>query len=61
MCLLYAFDKREYKSTGLTDFHSGRPLPEYSNVNPLVSLCVTINYFDTWINTFYNNIALICL
>ena len=34
-----------------------RPLLEYSNVNPLVSICVTINFIDAWINKLGKNIA----
>ena len=35
------------KSANATDFYGGRPLPEYSNLNPLISLCVTINFNGT--------------
>ena len=29
MCVLHAYRKRKYKSTGTTDFNGGRPLLEY--------------------------------
>ena len=35
--------------------------PEYSNVNPLYSLCVRINFIDSWINSSVKNIACRCL
>ena len=32
---LHAYNTRKENSTGATDFHGGRALPEYSNVNIL--------------------------
>ena len=57
MCELHAYDKRKYKSTGATYFHGGRLLSEYSSVNPIIYICVTINFIETWINTLDKNIT----
>ena len=50
MCGLHTYDKLKDISTGATYLCGGRPLPEYSNVVSLVSLCITIPFIDTWIN-----------
>ena len=60
MCGLHAYKKLKERSTGATDFHGGQPLQEDSNVNPIISLCVTINFIDTWMNKLDKNIACIC-
>ena len=57
MCGLYTYYKRKEKSIGATYFCGGRPLTEDSNLIPIISLCFTINFIDTWINTLDNNIA----
>ena len=57
MCGLHAYKKLKERSTGATDFHRGQPLQKDSNVNPIISLCVTINFIDTWSNTFDENNA----
>ena len=44
MCELHAYDKGKYKSTVATDFHSGRPLPEYLSVNPIFLLVLQFIY-----------------
>ena len=49
MCELYAYNKLKDNSNGATYFHGCRPLPEDSNVNPLISLFFNINFFDTCI------------
>ena len=60
MCGLHAYIKRKDRSTGATYFHGGQLLPEDSNVNPIYSLCVTIKFIDTYVNTLYNNIEWRC-
>ena len=50
MCSLHAYNKENYKSTDATDFGGGRPLPEYSKTDSLVSLCVSIKFIDTCLN-----------
>ena len=47
---LHAHDKKKYMSTNTTKFGGGRPLPEYSKINPLVYLCVINNFIDNSIN-----------
>ena len=42
------------KLTDATESDDGRPLPEYSTINMLVSLCVGINFIETWLNTLEN-------
>ena len=61
MCVLHDYGKHKYNSTGATYFHVGRPLPEYSSVNFLASIFVTIKFIDTQINTLEKNIAWNCL
>ena len=58
---LYAYDKCKDKYTCATYFHGGWTLPEFSNVNPFIYLCVTINFIDAWINTLDKNIESRCL
>ena len=60
MCCLHADDKNIDKSTDVTIFGSGRPLPEYSKINPLISLCVSINFIDTRLNALAKNFARRC-
>ena len=52
----YAYDQHEEKLTGATYFHGGSPLPNNSNVIAIVSICVTINFIDDWINALDKNI-----
>ena len=61
MCRLHASDKRKEKSIGATYFHGGRPLPEDSNINTIISLCVTKCFIEAWIYTLDKNIALLFL
>ena len=61
MCGLYAHDQHKEKSTGETDFHGGQPIPRDSNVIPLISLCVTINFIGDCINILDRNITWRCL
>ena len=61
MYVLHAYEKRKENFTGATGFQCGWPLPEDSNVNPLISLCVNINFIDTWIDTFHKHISWHCL
>ena len=42
------------KLNDATESDDGRPLPEYSTINMLVSLCVGINFIETWLNTLEN-------
>ena len=60
MCGLHTYNKHKYKSSGEADVHGGWPQPEDSDVNPLVYTCVTINFIDTWINTFEKIISWSC-
>ena len=57
MCGLHDCEKCRKKSTGATDFHGGWYLPEDSNINPLIYLCVTINLLTLgltgWARTFH--------
>ena len=39
------------KSTDVTKLGGGRHLQKYSTINPLVSICVSINFIDTCLNT----------
>ena len=57
MCGLHDCEKCRKKSTGATDFHGGWYLPEDSNINPLIYICVAIHLIETWINTLDKNIA----
>ena len=61
MCGLHSYYKHKDKSTGATYFHGVWPLPEYSSVNPLISLFVTINFIDTWIKILDKSITWCCL
>ena len=61
MCGLHDYDKDKENSTGTTYLHGGHPLPEDSNVNPLIYLCVTINFINTCINTLDKKISWCCL
>ena len=56
MCVLYTYDKHEDKPMVAKHIYSGWPLREYSNKNPLISLCVHINFNYTWNNTLDINI-----
>ena len=47
MCEFHAYNKLSYNSNGATYFHGGRPLPEDTNLNPIISVCVIINFIDT--------------
>ena len=38
------------KSTDEKNFGNGRPLPEYSTINSIIYLCVSINSIYTWLN-----------
>ena len=57
MCGLHYYDKPKENFTVATDFHGGRPLTKDSNINPIISICVTIDFIDTWSNTFDENMA----
>ena len=61
MCGLYSYNQHKDNSTSATDFHDGWPLPDDLNVIDLIYICVTITYFDAWINTLGKNIAWPCL
>ena len=50
MCCLNAYDKENDNSTNATNFGGGRPMPDDSTSVSLVSLCVSINFIETWIN-----------
>ena len=50
LCMYCMQKKRKEKSTGAPDFHGGQPLPEDLNVNPLISICVAINFIYIWVN-----------
>ena len=56
MCGLHDYDKDKENSTGTTYLHGGHPLPEDSNVNPLIYLCVTITFIGSCSNTLDRNI-----
>ena len=60
MCGLHAYQKHNDKSTDATNFDSGRPLPDYSIINTLVYLCVSIKFIDTWINALATNFTWHC-
>ena len=51
MCVLHAYEKQNDKSTYAKKCIGGRYLPEYSTINLHVSLCVIVNFIDTWLNT----------
>ena len=51
MCGLRAYDKQNDKLTYAKKIGSVRPLPEYSEINPLIYLCVGINFIYTWLNS----------
>ena len=61
MCRLYAYKKHKENYADATYFHGGWPLPEDSNVNPLISLCVNIHFIDTRIDTLVKHISWHCL
>ena len=61
MCGSYTYDLRKENSTGKKYFYGGRPLQNDSNIIPLISLCVTLIFIDTWINTLYKKITRRCL
>ena len=44
MCGLNAYNKKYDKSTDATNFGGGRPVPEDSTINPLVSMFVIISF-----------------
>ena len=60
MCGLYAYNKDNDNSTDATDFGGGRPLPEYSTINPLIYPCVSINFIGTWSNILGKTFAWRC-
>ena len=60
MCGLHAYDKNNDTSTNATKFGGGIPLQADSKINPIVSLCVRINFIDTWIFALEINFAWRC-
>ena len=48
MCGLHAYDKKMISQQ--KNFGNGRPLPEYSTINSIIYLCVSINSIYTWLN-----------
>ena len=50
MCGLHAHEKQNDRSTDATKFGGGIPLPEDSTIKPLVYICVSINFMETWLN-----------
>ena len=59
ICGIHDYNKKD-KSNDAPNFGGGRPLPEYSIINPLVSICVSINFMDTWINALAKKIEWHC-
>ena len=43
-----------------TNVGGGRPLPAYSAINPLVCLCFSVNFLDTWVFAFAKNFVWCC-
>ena len=60
MCGLYAYNKENDRSTYATNFVGGRPIPDYSTLISLVSLCVSIKFIDTWLNALAKTLAWRC-
>ena len=60
MCSLHSYDKENDKSTYEADFGGGIPLPDDSTIKNLVSLCVSINFIDTWPNVLSNIFTCSC-
>ena len=55
MCGVHAYNRKNDKSTDVTDFGGGRPQPEYSTKTNLVYLYVSINYIETWLYVLGGN------
>ena len=62
MCGLHAYNKENDNSTDATNVFSGIPIPDDSTKVSIVSICVGINFIDTWLNIMdYFCVALLCL
>ena len=57
MCDLHAHDKKNDKSTYSTNVGGGRPLTDDSTINPRVSIYVSINFIDAWLNALAINFS----
>ena len=59
-CVAYMHRLKNDKSTDAMSFRGKRPLPEISTLNYLISLCVGINFIDTWLRTVVYEFAYSC-
>ena len=50
MCGLHANNKHNDNSTDAKNFGGGRPLPADSKINPILYLCVNINFIYACLN-----------
>ena len=60
MWFLHAYDKQNGKSTDAIKLGGRIPIPEDSTINNIVTLCVSINFIDTWLNILAETILWRC-
>ena len=60
MCGFHAYDKENYKSTYAANFGGRSTIPDDSTTIYLVSICIIINFIDTWLNVLEINFLWRC-